>query len=123
MKLLVVVTAGLMAAAIVGAAAPSVGTGESVDLAVKGRANANASIDARGQFVAVAWGAATKEGTTDVFVAVSRDAGRVFRAPVRVNDVIGDVRFGRNITVRGTVRIENPEPTPREIADGTTLAG
>jgi UTP--glucose-1-phosphate uridylyltransferase len=38
-------------------------------------------------------------------------------------DVIGDVRFGRNVRVRGTVRIENPDPAPREIADGTTLAG
>jgi hypothetical protein len=35
--------------------------------------------------VALAWGASTAEGVTDVYLAVSRDAGRSFSAPVRVN--------------------------------------
>ena len=61
-------------------------------LAVRGRANANASIAARGDFVAVVWGAATARGTTDIYAAVSRDAGRTFPAPTRVNDVAGDAR-------------------------------
>jgi UTP--glucose-1-phosphate uridylyltransferase len=33
-------------------------------------------------------------------------------------DVVGDVRFGRNVTIRGSVKIENPSATPREIPDG-----
>ena len=59
-------------------------------LAVKDRVNANPSIAAAGQFAAVAWGATEKDGPTDVFVAVSRNAGRAFDRPVRVNDVTGD---------------------------------
>ena len=66
---------------------------ESIDIAISGRASANPSIAASGPFVVVAWGAAAKDGPTDVFVAVSRDAGRTFRAPVRVNDVAGDARL------------------------------
>ena len=93
MKLLLSATMGLMAVAILSPTAVSVRGAEWTELAVKGRANANASIDSRDQFVAVAWGAATKDSTTDVFVAISRDAGRTFRAPVRVNDVIGDARL------------------------------
>jgi UTP--glucose-1-phosphate uridylyltransferase len=38
-------------------------------------------------------------------------------------DVLGDVRFGRDVTVRGSVRVVNESDTPRTIADGTTLAG
>lgn len=36
-------------------------------------------------------------------------------------EVVGDVRFGRNVVVRGTVRIENAATAPRLIADGTLL--
>jgi hypothetical protein len=77
MQLLSGVKAGLTAAAIVSAAAG----GGSVDLTISGRASANPSIVASGPFLAVAWGAATKDGTTDVFVAVSRDAGRTSARP------------------------------------------
>lgn len=38
-------------------------------------------------------------------------------------DVVGDVRFGRDVVVRGTVRVTNDGPTPRTIPDGTVLAG
>ena len=38
-------------------------------------------------------------------------------------DVVGDVRFGRDVRVTGTVRVENPGSAPMAIADGTTLAG
>ena len=38
-------------------------------------------------------------------------------------DVVGDVRFGRDVRVTGTVRVENPGSDPMTIADGTTLAG
>jgi UTP--glucose-1-phosphate uridylyltransferase len=38
-------------------------------------------------------------------------------------DVVGDVRFGRDVVVRGTVRVVNEGATPRVIADGTILEG
>lgn len=54
-------------------------------LTVAGRSSAFPSVDARGSFVAVAWGA-TREGASDVMVAVSRDGGRTFGTPVRASD-------------------------------------
>lgn len=63
-----------------------------IDLAAPGRANATPSIAAAGDLVAIAWSASTPEGATDIYAAVSRDAGRTFGAPVRVNDVGGDAR-------------------------------
>jgi hypothetical protein len=62
-------------------------------LSVPGRANATPSIAADGAFVTIAWSASAPSGTTDVFVAVSRDGGRSFAGPVRVNDVDGDARL------------------------------
>src|SRR5688572_11309953 len=59
-------------------------------LDVPGRTGANASMAARGAFVAVAWGATDRNTGTDVFVATSRDAGTTFDAPVRVNAVVGE---------------------------------
>jgi hypothetical protein len=61
-----------------------------VALGVKGRASSFASLAASGQFVALAWGARTSEGATDVYVATSTDGGRAFSAPTRVNAVPGD---------------------------------
>src|SRR5206468_9287663 len=46
-----------------------------------------------GDIVAVAWGGTLPSGVTDVFLAVSRDGGRTFGAPTRVNDVDGDARL------------------------------
>jgi hypothetical protein len=66
-------------------------------LAVAGRSNATPSIAAMGQMVAVAWGATILNGsigTTDVYVAVSRDGGRAFGPSHRVNDVDGDASLG-----------------------------
>lgn len=78
-------------------------------LAVPGRANATPSIASLGDTVVIAWSAATQEGATDVYVATSRDAGRTFGAPVRVNDVGGDARVSgeqppRVTIARGTAR-------------------
>ncbi len=56
-----------------------------VDLAIVGHANAQASVAAQGSFVAVAWAAST-DGSTDVYTAISRDGGRRFAKPVRVSD-------------------------------------
>ena len=93
MELWKTTSAGLAVAALATAIALSAAGAESIDLAVSGRASANPSIAASRAFLVVAWGAATKDGTTDVFVAASRDGGRTFRAPVRVNDVPGDARL------------------------------
>jgi len=64
-----------------------------VTLGIPGRANATPSIAADGEFVAVVWGGALPDGTTDVFVAASRDGGRVFGSTVRVNKIAGDARL------------------------------
>jgi hypothetical protein len=52
-----------------------------IELGITGRANAFPSVAADGRFVALAWGA-TKDSTTDVYVAISRDGGSVFGSPV-----------------------------------------
>jgi hypothetical protein len=64
-----------------------------IELGVKGRGNATPTIAADGPFVAVAWGGSLPGGATDVFAAVSRDGGRAFAAPVRVNNIKGDARL------------------------------
>jgi hypothetical protein len=58
---------------------------------VEGRANANPSIAASGSFVGIAWAARAKEGVTDIYAAMSRDGGRSFGTPVRVNQAAGEV--------------------------------
>src|SRR4029453_8974629 len=52
-------------------------TSQKLDIAVKDRANAYASLAASGPLAAIAWGATAKEAT-DIYVAVSRDGGRTF---------------------------------------------
>ena len=64
-----------------------------VTLAVPGRANANVSIAARDALVVAAWGA-SRDGAADVFAAVSRDGGRSFGAPIRVNATPGEAALG-----------------------------
>lgn len=77
-------------------AAPSTGT---VSLTVTGRSSSTPWVAAAGSFVVVAWGAST-EGKTDVFIAVSRDAGRTFQTPVQVNAVPGEARLGGELPPR-----------------------
>jgi hypothetical protein len=67
----------------------AVGVPSIVDLGVAARANAYSSLAAAGSQVAVAWGAGTPDGRTDVYAAISQDAGRTFAAPVRVSDGTG----------------------------------
>ena len=50
-----------------------------IELGVPGRTNAYPSVAADGRFVAIAWGA-TKDGTTEVYVAISRDSGSISAA-------------------------------------------
>ena len=64
-----------------------------VSLGVPGRSNATPSVAADGAVVTIVWGASTPAGATDVFAAVSRDGGRTFGPPVRVNDVDGEARL------------------------------
>ena len=71
---------------------PLSGAAASSELTVAGRRNATPTVAADGDFVAVAWGAAEASGSTDIFAAVSRDGGRSFGAPVRVNHIAGDAR-------------------------------
>lgn len=61
-------------------------------LAVAGRANAHVSLATSGPLTVAVWAASLERGDTDVYAAVSRDAGRTFSAPVRVNSTPGDVR-------------------------------
>jgi hypothetical protein len=56
------------------------------EIAIAGRTNANPSLAANGRFVALAWGAAGKDGVTDIYVTVSRDAGNTFTAPVQASN-------------------------------------
>jgi hypothetical protein len=61
-----------------------------VTLTVPGRPNATPSIAAAGEFVVLVWSAIPPGTAADIYAAVSRDGGRAFEAPVRVNDVAGD---------------------------------
>ena len=70
-----------------------------VTLDVPGRANATPWVAAAGSFVAVAWGASAA-GKTDVFVAVSRDGGLSFGAPLQVNKIAGEARLGGELPPR-----------------------
>lgn len=72
-------------------AAASGAQGSVTTLAVPGRTNANPTIAANGQFVAVAWSGASVS-SMDIFAAVSRDGGRTFSTPVQVNTVAGEAR-------------------------------
>ena len=76
-----------VAAASVYTAAPPL-----TSIAVPHRAAANVSIAAQGDLLAVAFSATADSGASDIYAAVSRNGGRTFGAPVRVNDVAGDAR-------------------------------
>ena len=78
-----------MCGAIVLSACARIAPPPTVTIAVPDRASANVSLAAAGDFVAVAWGAATEGGATDIYSAVSRDGGRTFAAPVRVSSGAG----------------------------------
>jgi hypothetical protein len=85
--------AGVAAAGVaaVGAAPPP--DAGLVTIAVAGRSNANVSIAARDTLVVAAWGA-SRDGAADIYAAVSRDGGRSFGAPVRINATAGEAAIG-----------------------------
>ena len=101
-------------AALVGIDAQSPSRWAEVTLAVTGRTNVTPWIASRGQFVAVAWGASQK-GAGDIFLAVSRDGGRQFQAPVQVNAVAGEARISGEIAPRVALTGGSDANTP-EIA-------
>ena len=90
----------LLAAAALVAVLPLEATVSEVRLAVPDRSNQTPSAAALGAFVAVAWGAQPPDGKVDVFVALSRDSGRTFDPPVRVNDIAGEARLGGELPPR-----------------------
>jgi len=63
-----------------------------LSLGIPGRAASTPSIAARGDLVVVAFSASAPGGATDIYAATSRDGGRSFGAPARVNTVDGDAR-------------------------------
>src|SRR4051812_28775457 len=95
----VAMTVAAIALTVAAAARPWAAEQPAATLAVDGRANANPSLTSSGQFVAVAWSAATISAM-DVYAALSRDGGRTFSAPVRVNDVDGDARVNSELPPR-----------------------
>jgi hypothetical protein len=74
-------------------AAATPATRSDITIGVTGRVNAAPSLAAMGRVVVLAWGA-SKTGAMDVYASVSRDGGRTFGVPVRVNDVDGDASVG-----------------------------
>ena len=82
-----------------------------VRLGIEGRANATPWADARGAIVAIAWGATPPGGKADVFVAVSRDSGATFGAPVRVNAIEGEPRLGGELPPRVAI-VPSTSQTP-----------
>jgi hypothetical protein len=117
MKGLMVRATVILLHTVVLAASTATSPARSVTLRVGGRANATPSIAALGDIVAVAWGATTsgsswRGAVTDVFVAVSRDGGRRFGTPRRVNDVAGDASLGGEQPPRvALVPGAGPEPS------------
>jgi hypothetical protein len=87
---------------LLGLAAPSVSAkrDEGAALGVPGRSSQTPWAASLGDFVAVTFGTQTPDGKADVFVAVSRDGGGDFSAPVRVNGVEGDARLGGELPPR-----------------------
>lgn len=73
---------------------------EGATLQVTGHSTQTPWAAARGDLLAVAFGAQGQDGKADVFVAVSRDGGRQFGEPVRVNDVAGEGRLGGELPPR-----------------------
>jgi hypothetical protein len=61
-------------------------------LGAPGRANANVSMAASGEFVAVAWSGAEPGGSMDIYLSVSTNSGEAFSAPVPVNRTPGEAR-------------------------------
>jgi hypothetical protein len=82
-----------------------------VPLGVPGRSNSAPWVAAGGSFVAVSWGA-TANGKSDVFLAVSRDGGLTFGAPVQVNRDAGEVRISGEMPPRVALSVRSDRSDP-----------
>jgi hypothetical protein len=103
-----------IALAVAGVAVASLGAapppdGGPLTLAVAGRSNAHVSIAARDALVVAAWGA-SRDGAADVYAAVSRDGGRSFGAPVRVNATPGEAAIGGERAPRVAIAARDAGP-------------
>jgi hypothetical protein len=105
---------GFLLVALVATVSVGVRTAPPTQIAVPERANANPSIAASGQFAVVTWSAATAAGITDIVASTSRDGGRTFGPPVRVNRVAGEA----NITGEQPPRVAL---VPRATGDPTIV--
>jgi hypothetical protein len=77
-------------------------------LGVPDRSNAHVSMASADRFVAVVWSARADGGATDIYAAVSRDSGRRFSTPTRVNSTPGDAQVGGEQPPRVALR---PRPS------------
>ncbi len=117
-------TRTIIAAAALVAAASESPSGRVANLAVQGRSNANPAITANGRFVAITWGATTKEGATDIYAAASPDGGRTFGSPARVNDATSQASLSGEQPPRVAL-VPRPGQTPAIVVMWTvkTTAG
>ena len=98
-------------------------------LGVPGASNSTPSLTAAGQTVAAVW-AAAKDGSTNLYFALSNDGGATFSAPRRVSDQDGDAGAtpeqpprvvisgsgnARTITVLWSKRDPGPQQTRRDL--------
>jgi hypothetical protein len=98
---------------IVVTALPAAPSAPITSLGIPGRDNATPWIAADGSLVAVTWGASAG-AQSDVFLAVSRDAGMTFDSPVRVNREHGEARLGGELPPRVAIV---PRSVPRVTGD------
>jgi hypothetical protein len=100
---------------------PAASAPATVSLGMPGRSSSTPSVAAAASFVAVAWGASS-QGQADVFVAVSRDGGATYGAPVRANSIRGEARLGGELPPRVALRTVAGSAAP-EIAVLWTARG
>ena len=103
-----VIAVGLNIAGVVAGQSTPVPALPAQTLAVPGASNATPSLTAAGRTVAAAW-TATKEASTNLYLAISNDGGATFSAPRRVNDIDGDAGA-------------TPEQPPRVVLSGSSGA-
>jgi hypothetical protein len=80
------------AALLIAALSPAGSAAPPATLGVPDRISANVSLASRGPFVAAVWSASASSGETDIYAAVSRDAGETFGVPARVNSTPGQAQ-------------------------------
>jgi hypothetical protein len=80
-----VILAACRATSVPSSVAFPLGLGPELRFSIHGVTNSNASLAARGSYVALAWTATDPTGSSHVYVATSADRGRSFVQPQRVN--------------------------------------